>query len=219
MDRHVPVRPATGPGRVLIGSSRRPAARAQRIVTRPDSLSATDRHARRSNRHAARSCPSGTDRHAAARPIPPRRWRERNGSSHALVSRRVSALARRVPLRGGRNARPVSSGPSGPTRGQAGAPAGRQTPQERPSWARTWRPRTNELDAGACRAGWYSRRVRASAERGRVQGPGRAEADLGPRTVPGVLLLDAIPAAAPGRSTAISRPPRLPPGSVPRSPP
>jgi ketosteroid isomerase-like protein len=38
---------------------------------------------------------------------------------------RGSALARRVPLRGGRNARPVSSGPSGPTRGQGGAPAGR----------------------------------------------------------------------------------------------
>jgi hypothetical protein len=54
---------------------------------------ATDRHARRSNRHAPRSCPSGTDRHAAARPIPPGRWRERNGSSHALVSRRGSALA------------------------------------------------------------------------------------------------------------------------------
>jgi hypothetical protein len=43
---------------------------------------------------------------------------------------------------------------------------------------------TNDLDAGVCRAGWYSRRVRASAERGRVQGPGRAEADLGPRAVP-----------------------------------
>ena len=40
------------------------------------------------------------------------------------------------------------------------------------------------LDAGVCRAGWYSRRVRASAERGRVQGPGRAEADPGPRTLP-----------------------------------
>jgi hypothetical protein len=39
------------------------------------------------------------------------------------------------------------------------------------------------LDAGGCRAGWYSRRAGASAERGRVQGPGRAEADLGPRTV------------------------------------
>jgi hypothetical protein len=37
--------------------------------------------------------------------------------------------------------------------------------------------------AGVCRAGWYSRRVRASAERGRVQGPGRAEADLDPRTI------------------------------------
>jgi hypothetical protein len=31
--------------------------------------------------------------------------------------------------------------------------------------------------------GGISRRVRASAERGRVQGPGRAEADLGPRTI------------------------------------
>jgi hypothetical protein len=77
----------------------------------------------------------------------------------------------------------VSSGPSGPTRGQGGAPAGRQTPQERPSWPRTWRPRTYDLEAGCFRAGWYSRRVRASAERGRVQGPGRAEADLSPRTV------------------------------------
>jgi hypothetical protein len=46
----------------------------------------------------------------------------------------ASALARRVPLRGGRNARPVSPGPSGPTRGQAGAPAGRQPPSGRPSW-------------------------------------------------------------------------------------
>ena len=44
--------------------------------------------------------------------------------------------------------------------------------------------RRNELDAGHFRAGWYSRRVRASAERGRVQGPGRAEADQGLRTVP-----------------------------------
>jgi hypothetical protein len=41
----------------------------------------------------------------------------------------------------------------------------------------------NDLDAGRFRAGWYFRRVRASAERGRVQGPGRAEADLGHRTL------------------------------------
>jgi hypothetical protein len=33
-----------------------------------------------------------------------------------------SALTRRVPLRGGRNARPVSPGPSGPTRCQGGVP-------------------------------------------------------------------------------------------------
>ncbi len=44
------------------------------------------------------------------------------------VGRCGSALARRVPLRGGRNARPVSSGPSGPTRGQAGAPAAASRP-------------------------------------------------------------------------------------------
>jgi hypothetical protein len=43
-------------------------------------------------------------------------------------------------------------------------------PSGRPS-GRRWRPRRNELDAGVCRAGWYSRRARASAERGRVQGP------------------------------------------------
>ena len=43
-------------------------------------------------------------------------------------------LARRVPLRGGRNARPVSPGPSGPTRGQGGAPAGRQLASGRRSW-------------------------------------------------------------------------------------
>ena len=36
--------------------------------------------------------------------------------------------------------------------------------------------------SGVRRAGWQSRRARASAERGRVQGPGRAEADFGPRT-------------------------------------
>jgi hypothetical protein len=35
--------------------------------------------------------------------------------------------------------------------------------------------------------GGISRRVRASAERGRVQGPGRAEADSGPRAVSDVL--------------------------------
>ena len=68
--------------------------------------------------------------------------------------------------------------------------------------------RTNELDAGACRAGWYSRRVRASAERGRVQGPGRAEADLGPRTVTAALFPSAIPTGPPDRSTAISQTPR-----------
>jgi hypothetical protein len=55
------------------------------------------------------------------------------------------------------------------------------------------RPRRNELDAGVCRAGWYSRQVRASAERGRVQGPGRAEADFGPPSAP---LCPALPCRA-----------------------
>jgi hypothetical protein len=55
------------------------------------------------------------------------------------------------------------------------------------------------LDAGVCRAGWYSRRVRVSAERGRVQGLGRAEADLGPGAVSDVVLPGAIPSAALGR--------------------
>ena len=66
-----------------------------------------------------------------------------------------SALTRRVTLRVGRNARPVSSGPSGPTRGQGGAPAGRPTPSGRPRSPAS-RPRTNDLEAGGCRAGWYS---------------------------------------------------------------
>jgi hypothetical protein len=51
-----------------------------------------------------------------------------------------------------------------------------------------------------------------------VQGPGRAEADLGPRTLPDVLLPVAIPNAAPDRSGAVpdtaaapSRGPLIPP--------
>jgi len=55
------------------------------------------------------------------------------------------------------------------TTGPAGAPAGRPTPSGRPRGRRR-RPRTYDLDAGRLRAGWYSRRTRASAERGRVQG-------------------------------------------------
>ena len=51
------------------------------------------------------------------------------------------------------------------------------------------------MTPAAWRAGWYSRRVRASAERGRVQGPGRAEADLGPRTLPAELFPSVIPNA------------------------
>jgi hypothetical protein len=44
------------------------------------------------------------------RSLPPRRVER---FLTALVGGGASALARRVPLRGGRNARPVSSGPSG----------------------------------------------------------------------------------------------------------
>jgi hypothetical protein len=51
-----------------------------------------------------------------------------------------------------------------------------------------------------------SRRVRASAERGRVQGPGRAEVDLGPRTLPVVLFSSAIRTGHPDRSAVISSP-------------
>ena len=60
-----------------------------------------------------------------------------------------------MPLRGGRNARPVSPGPSGPTRGQGGAPAGRRLPPRAVPGGRRRRPRRNELDAGCSRAGWY----------------------------------------------------------------
>ena len=98
------------------------------------------------------------------------------------AGQRGSALARRVPLRGGRNARPVSSGPSGPTRVKVERPQAANSPSGRPSWPAP-AAGTNDLDAGRFRAGGIFRRVRASAERGRVPGPGHAEADLGPRTV------------------------------------
>jgi len=78
--------------------------------------------------------------------------------------------------------------------------------------------------------GGIPRRVRASAERGRVQGPGRAEADLGPRAVSDVLLPGAIPSAAPDRTSVIpdtaaapgmgpSRGPLIPPLMGPSTPP
>jgi hypothetical protein len=80
------------------------------------------------------------------------------------------------------------AGPVGPTRD---CPARPEVKLERPQAARTlesslWPTPAAEYeraDAGRLRAGWYSRRARASAERGRAQGPGRAEADLGPRTI------------------------------------
>jgi hypothetical protein len=75
----------------------------------------------------------------------------------------------------------MSSGPSGPTGVKVEAPQPLIGCLAVP--AAGVAARRNDLDAGVCRAGWYSRRVRASAERGRVQGPGRAEAHQGPRTV------------------------------------
>jgi hypothetical protein len=77
------------------------------------------------------------------------------------------------------------AGPVGPTRDHPTRP---EVKLERPQAARTlesslWPTPAAEYeraDAGRLRAGWYSRRARASAERGRAQGPGRAEADLGP---------------------------------------
>src|SRR4029450_6307798 len=97
------------------------------------------------------------------------------------------------------------------------------------SW-RHRRPRTNDLDAGVCRAGWYSRRVRASAERGRGQGPGRAGGDPGPWAGSDLLLPRAIPNAAPDHpggipdtaaapSTGPSRGPLIPPLMGPSTPP
>jgi hypothetical protein len=116
-----------------------------------------------------------------------------------------------------------------PDRGQGGAPAAASRPPGRPRPSAS-AARRYDLDAGVCRAGWYSRRVRASAERGRVQGPGRAEADLGPRAVSDVLLPGAIPNAAPDRSSVIldtaaaprmgpSRGPLIPPLMGPSTPP
>ena len=127
------------------------------------------------------------------------------------VSGCASALARRVTLRGGRNARPVSPGPSGPTRGQAGAPAGRPLPFRALPAARRRRPRTNELDAGV---GPDGRVVFPPGE-----GIGRTRPGAGsrprrgrsrPRTLPAALLHPQFRSGPPGRSTAIPGPRQLP---------
>jgi hypothetical protein len=144
---------------------------------------------------------------------------------------RTSSLDRRrcavAPSPGGVAARRAERptrviGTTRPDRGQAGAPAGRPASLGPSQLAGEGRPRTNELDAGRSRAGWYSRRVRASAERGRVQGPGRAEADLGPRTITVVAIPCAILRAPPDCSRAILRcrvPPRMGPQTTPLIPP
>ena len=78
--------------------------------------------------------------------------------------------------------------------------------------------------------GGSSRRVRASAERGWVQGPGRAEADLGPRTVTDDAIVTHISGRPPGLYNAIpcttdspwmgpSRGPLIPPLMGPSTPP
>ena len=165
----------------------------------------------------------------------PRTWSARRSSrpSPASSSRRLvtcsggppalrccgSALARRVTLRGGRNARPVSSGPSGPTRGQAGAPAGRQEPLEPSQLAGAGGRGGTSLTPASVGPGGISRRVRASAERGRVQGPGRAEADLGLRAVPVRLLPSVIAEQPPGPHLRRFSAPRLPPDGSPDHPP
>jgi hypothetical protein len=64
-----------------------------------------------------------------------------------------SALGRRVPLRGGRNARPVSPGPSGPTRGQGGAPAAASSCLDLPDRRRRRRGGTT-LTLASVGAGW-----------------------------------------------------------------
>ena len=114
---------------------------------------------------AGRRRRSATDRHMRWSAV---RQRPRPAGAAARRAERPTRVTRDHPARPGvKVERPQAAG-----RPRA-VPAGRRR-----------RPRTNDLDAGRLRAGWYSRRVRASAERGRVQGPGRAEADLGPRAVP-----------------------------------
>jgi hypothetical protein len=107
----------------------------------------------------------------------------RQRSRSRQLGRGSRALARRVPLRGGRNGRPVSPGPSGPTGVKLERPQAASTPLGRPELAGAGGRGRTSLTPGALGPDGISRRVRASAERGRVQGPGRAEADLGPRTV------------------------------------
>jgi hypothetical protein len=161
------------------------AERAQRIITRPDALSAAERHLRWSADAAAPS-PGGCRGAEGGTP----------GPCH-----------RDHPARPGVKVE----------RSQAAS-----SPPSRPSRPATWRSRTNDLDAGVCRAGWYPRRVRASAERGRVQGPGRAEADLGPRTFPVALLLPAIPYGlydAQQRFPGVREPPQIGPPRGPLIPP
>ena len=75
------------------------------------------------------------------------------------------------------------------------------------------------LRPGAFGPDGISRWVRASAERGRVQGPGRAEADLCPWILPVALLTLAIPSGPPSGSTAIFRPLWTSPDRSPDHPP
>jgi len=90
-------------------------------------MSATDRHACRHAEHERIVTPrranvtGGSSRAAAGREhertVTARALGTRNGSSRFLVSRRASALARRVTPRDGRNARPVDHGTDRPVPG------------------------------------------------------------------------------------------------------
>jgi hypothetical protein len=148
---------------------------------------------------------AGADRGASSNA--PRRPRAgvRGGWSPALVSR-VRQRPRSAGIAARRAERPTRGPRDRPARarGQGGAPAGRPARPRRP-WGR---PRTNDLAAGRSWTGWYSRRAGASAERGRVQGPGRAEADPSPgRPVQGVHRA----ASARGRPAGqLDGPPRTP---------
>jgi hypothetical protein len=79
------------------------------------------------------------------------------------------------------------AGPVGPTRDHPARPRVKLGPRRPPATlgssqlAGAGGRGGTSLPPGVCRAGWYSRRVRASAERGRDPAPGRAEADFGPR--------------------------------------
>jgi hypothetical protein len=153
-------------------------ATSQTMGREPDGPIMTECHARRLDRHAARRHQSGMDRHAAAK-----LGTAGPGASATDRHMRWSAGAA-APSPGG--CRCASGGTPDPCPRDHPArpgvkverPQAASSPLDRPSWSAVGGRGRTTLTPAACRAGWYSRRARASAERGRVQGPGRAEADL-----------------------------------------